>query len=176
MKLILPPKLFEKLVWVPIILFWKFSFLVIHLIPYYAKTGRSRWPEWPSPHDYTSSIWDELKFIPIIGSTISIEVGSIHFVFPSLISRLPIKKIYFTPQAFQTPITYLRPTKNPKPCHHSRAKVMLQKTMLYKQCWSAVAKNNVAKAVLKQCCRSSVEAMLQKMFLGWCCKKRSSKK
>ncbi len=36
-------------------------------------------PEWPSPHDCTSFVWDELKFIPIIGSTASIEVGSILF-------------------------------------------------------------------------------------------------
>jgi hypothetical protein len=54
------------------------------------------------------------------------------FFFPSFISRLPIKKIYSTAQAFQTPITYFRPTKNPKPCRHSRAKAMLQKTVLQK--------------------------------------------
>jgi len=33
-------------------------------------------PEWTSPHDYTNSVWDELKFIPIIGSLVSIEIGS----------------------------------------------------------------------------------------------------
>jgi len=41
MKLSLPPKLVEKLVWVPVILFCKISFPVTHLMPYYAKTGRS---------------------------------------------------------------------------------------------------------------------------------------
>jgi hypothetical protein len=42
MKLSLPPKLVEKLVWVQVILFCKILFLVTHLMPYYAKTGRSR--------------------------------------------------------------------------------------------------------------------------------------
>jgi hypothetical protein len=41
MKLSLSPKLVEKLVWVPIILFCKFSFSVTHLMPYYAETGHS---------------------------------------------------------------------------------------------------------------------------------------
>jgi hypothetical protein len=41
MKLSLPPKLVEKLVWVPVILFCKISFPVPHFMPYYAKTGRS---------------------------------------------------------------------------------------------------------------------------------------
>jgi hypothetical protein len=39
MKLSLPPKFVEKLVWVP---FVKFSFLVKCLMSYYAETGRSR--------------------------------------------------------------------------------------------------------------------------------------
>ncbi len=38
-------------------------------------------PEWPNPHDCTNSIWDELKFIPIIESNAGIEVGSICFSF-----------------------------------------------------------------------------------------------
>ncbi len=38
------PKLVEKLVWVPVISFCKISFLVMHLMPYYAKTGCSRPP------------------------------------------------------------------------------------------------------------------------------------
>jgi hypothetical protein len=38
------PKLVEKLVWVPVISFCKISFLVTHLMPYYAKTGCSRPP------------------------------------------------------------------------------------------------------------------------------------
>ncbi len=42
MKLSLPPKLVEKLVWVPVISFCKISFPVTHLMPYYSKTGRSR--------------------------------------------------------------------------------------------------------------------------------------
>jgi hypothetical protein len=42
MKLSLPPKLVEKLVWVPFILFCKFSFPVKRLMAYYAETSRSR--------------------------------------------------------------------------------------------------------------------------------------
>jgi hypothetical protein len=38
----LPPKLMEKLVWVPVISFCKISFPVKHLMPYYAETDRSR--------------------------------------------------------------------------------------------------------------------------------------
>jgi hypothetical protein len=41
-KLSLPPKLVEKLVWVPVILFCKISFPVTYLMAYYAETGRSR--------------------------------------------------------------------------------------------------------------------------------------
>jgi hypothetical protein len=41
MKLSLPPKLVEKLVWVPVILFGKISFPVKHLMAYYAEPGRS---------------------------------------------------------------------------------------------------------------------------------------
>jgi hypothetical protein len=54
------------------------------------------------------------------------------FFFPLLTSRLPIKKIYSTTQAFQTPTTYLRPIKNLKPRRHSRATAMLKKTVLHK--------------------------------------------
>jgi hypothetical protein len=43
MNLSLPPKLVEKLVWIPVIFpFVKFSFPVMGLMSYYAKTGRSR--------------------------------------------------------------------------------------------------------------------------------------
>jgi hypothetical protein len=45
MKLNLPPKLVEELVWVPIILFCKISFPVKHLMPYYGETGRSPRPQ-----------------------------------------------------------------------------------------------------------------------------------
>jgi hypothetical protein len=69
-------------------------------------------------------------FIPIIASAACIEVGSILFYFPSLTSMLSIKKIYSIAQAFQTPTTYLHPTKNPKPCRHSRTKAMLLKMVL----------------------------------------------
>jgi hypothetical protein len=60
---------------------------------------------------------------------------------------------------------------------HSRAKVMMQKTVLQKWCWNVVAKDNVAKAVLKQCCmmlqkqcwsndaEDIIEMVLQKMLL-----------
>ncbi len=43
MKLNSPPKLVEKLVWVPVISSSKISFPVKHLMPYYAETGRF-WP------------------------------------------------------------------------------------------------------------------------------------
>jgi len=39
MKLRLPPKLVEELVWVPVS-FYKISFPVTHLMAYYAETGR----------------------------------------------------------------------------------------------------------------------------------------
>jgi hypothetical protein len=39
-KLSLPPKMVEKLVWVPVS-FYKISFPVTHLMAYYAETGRS---------------------------------------------------------------------------------------------------------------------------------------
>jgi hypothetical protein len=43
MKLSLPPKLVEKLVWVAVIFFCKkFSFPVTHLMPYYVETGHCR--------------------------------------------------------------------------------------------------------------------------------------
>ncbi len=42
MKLSLPPKLVEKLVWVPVISFCRISFPVTHSVPYYAETGQSR--------------------------------------------------------------------------------------------------------------------------------------
>jgi hypothetical protein len=44
MKFSLPPKLVEKLVWVPLILFCNISFPATHLMSYYAETGRSRPP------------------------------------------------------------------------------------------------------------------------------------
>jgi len=101
--------------------------------------------------------------------------GWVNFFFPPLTSRLPIKKIYSTAQAFQTPTTYLHPTKNPKPRCHVKAKAMLQKTVLQKWCWSVAAEDNVAKAVLKQCYRSGcyksnvaedvAEVVLQKTLL-----------
>jgi len=42
MKLTLPPKLVEKVNWVPVILFCKISFPGTHLMHYYAETGCSR--------------------------------------------------------------------------------------------------------------------------------------
>jgi hypothetical protein len=39
LKLNLPLKLVEKLIWVPIISFCKISFLLTHSMPYYAKIG-----------------------------------------------------------------------------------------------------------------------------------------
>jgi hypothetical protein len=57
-----------------------------------------------------------------------------HFFFPSLTSRLPIKKLYSIAQAFQTPTTYLCPTKNLKPRRHSKVEAVLLKMMLQRQC------------------------------------------
>jgi hypothetical protein len=37
-----PPKLVEKLVWVPVISFCEISFPVKHMMPYYVETGHSR--------------------------------------------------------------------------------------------------------------------------------------
>ncbi len=42
MKLGLPPKLVEELVWVSVISFYTISFSIKHLMPYHAQTGRSR--------------------------------------------------------------------------------------------------------------------------------------
>jgi hypothetical protein len=42
MKLSLLSKLVEKPVWVPVFRLVKFSFPVMHLMPYYAETGHSR--------------------------------------------------------------------------------------------------------------------------------------
>jgi hypothetical protein len=39
MKLSLPPKLLEKVIYVPVISFFKISFPVKHLMPNYAETG-----------------------------------------------------------------------------------------------------------------------------------------
>jgi hypothetical protein len=64
----------------------------------------------------------------------ALRLGQFYLFFPSLTSRLPIKEIYSTAQAFQTLTTYFRPTENPKPRHHSRAKTTLQKMVLQKQC------------------------------------------
>jgi hypothetical protein len=90
--------------------------------------------------------------------------------FPSFISRLPIKKIYSTTQAFQTPTTYLPPSKtlnlvvtqeqkqcSRRWCYRSNGEVPLYKTMLRKRveamlqkwCWSSVIKD-VAKVVLQK--------------------------
>ncbi len=135
-----------------------------------SKVGLNLRPKWPSPHDCTSSVWDELKFIPIIGFIPGIEVGSTFF-FPSLISSLPIKKNYSTTQAFQTPTTtYFPPSKtlnlviiqkqkqcSKRWCYRSNGEVLLQKMMLHKrveimlqkQCWCSVIED-VAKVVLQK--------------------------
>jgi hypothetical protein len=123
-------------------------FLVMVMpVPLLITSGEhwSHWlcqPEWPSPHDCTHSIWNELKFIPIIGSITCIEVGSNFFSLAYF--NATHKIIYSIAQAFKTPTTYPRPIKNPKPCCHSRAKVMLQNIVLQKQCWSVATEDNVA--------------------------------
>jgi hypothetical protein len=60
MKLSLPLKLVEKLVWVPVISFCKISFPVTHLMLYYAKTGRSR------PLNEVPCFFEKLVFIKIL--------------------------------------------------------------------------------------------------------------
>jgi hypothetical protein len=70
-----------------------------------------------------------MKFIPILDLLQAcIEVGSFLFLFSlTYFKATRIKKIYSTAQAFQTPTTYLCPTKNPKPRRHSRTEAMLPK-------------------------------------------------
>jgi len=82
------------------------------------------WSE-PSPHDCTSSVWDELNFIPIIGSATGTKVGSLFFP-PFTYFKATHKKNLFDCPSISNPnyvpdfaTTYLYPTKNPKPCHHS---------------------------------------------------------
>ncbi len=110
--------------------------------------------------------------------------GWVNFFFPPLLtSRLPIKKIYSTAQTFQTPTTYLRPTKTlnltitqkqkqccRRWCYKSNVEMLLQKIMLHRH----------VEAMLQKWCWSSVvedfaEVVLQKT-LKWCCKKHYSKK
>ncbi len=119
--------------------------------------------EWPSPHDYNNSVWDELKFIPIIGSDASIEVGSIVFLFPSPTSRLPIKKIYLIAKHFKPQLPTSAPPKTlnltatqgqkrcyRRQCYRSDVEVLLQKTMLQRWCWSNGAEDDAIEAVLKR--------------------------
>jgi len=98
--------------------------------------------EWPNLHDCTNSVWEELKFIPIIGYVVGIEVGSFYFIFPSFTSRLPIKKKIQLPKHFKPQL----PTSGPQKT------LNLTATQKQKWCWS-----NAIKDVAK--------TMLQKMFL-----------
>jgi hypothetical protein len=84
------------------------------------------------PHDYTSFIWDEFKFIPIIGSTTGIEVGSILF-FPLTYFKATHKQNLFYYPSISNPHYLPPPIKNPKPRRHSKAKAMFQKMVLQKQ-------------------------------------------
>jgi hypothetical protein len=72
------------------------------------------------------------------------------FFFPSLTSRLPIKKKILLPKHFK-PQLPTSPIKNPKPRHHSRAKAMLQKMVL---------QSNVEVLLQKTMLHRRVEAML----------------
>ncbi len=156
-------------------------FTIKYLVINYGLLQR---PEWPSPHDCTSSVWDELMFIPIIGSTASIEVGSILFFFPHLLQGYPLKKSILLPKHFKP----LLPTSTPsitlnlaitqekkqccrRWCYKSYVELLLQKTMLHRcveamlqeWCWSGVAED-------------VVKVVLLKTLLKWCYRKRSSKK
>jgi hypothetical protein len=51
MKVNLPPKLVENLVWVPVISFCKNFILFTRLMPYYVKIGRSH----PKSRDFTNN-------------------------------------------------------------------------------------------------------------------------
>jgi hypothetical protein len=120
--------------------------------------------EWPSPHDCTGFIWDELKFIPIIGYAACIEVGSKK---KSLVySRLPIKKSIWLPKHFQSQLLTFAPPKTlnltitqelkqccRRWCYRSNVDMLLQKTMLQRQCWSNSTEDDAIEAVLKRCCR-----------------------
>ncbi len=101
--------------------------------------------EWPSPHDCTSSVWDELKFIPIIGSATGIEVGSILFFFSHLLQGYPLKKIILLPKHFKPQLPTSAPSKTlnlvviqeqkqccRRRCYKSNVEMLLQKTMLHR--------------------------------------------
>ncbi len=118
--------------------------------------GRVNGPEWPSPHDCTSFVWDEFKFIPIIGFTACIEVGSIPF-FPLTYFKATHKKnLFYCPNISN--LNYLPPPiKNPKPQRHSRTKTMFQK-MVLRWCYKSNGEVLLQKTMLHKC----VEAMLKK--------------
>jgi hypothetical protein len=65
-----------------------------------------------NPRDCTSSVWDELKFIPIIRSTVGIEVGSILF-FSLIYFKVTHKKNLFYCPSISNP-NYL-PLPHQKP-------------------------------------------------------------
>ncbi len=70
------------------------------------------WPEWPSPHDCTSSVWDELKFIPIIGSAAGIEAGSFYFyLFLTYFKATHKKKSIQLPKHFKPQLPTFTPPK-----------------------------------------------------------------
>jgi len=120
------------------------------------------WSEWPRPHDCTSSIWDELRFIPIIGSAAGIWGWVFSFLFfPLLTSRLPIKKIIRLPKHFKPQLSTSTP---PKTLNLTASRE--QKWCCRRWCYrSNVVKDGATKAMLKccykrQCCKGGVEVML----------------
>ncbi len=91
--------------------------------------------------------------------------GWVKFFFPSLTSRLPIKKSTKLPKHFKPQLPTSAPPKTlnlatqeqkqcyKRWCYRSDIEVLPQKTMLQRRCWSNVAEDDVVEAMLKWCYR-----------------------
>jgi hypothetical protein len=59
------------------------------------REKQKKWAQVTQPHDCTSFVWEDLKFIPIIGSAAGIEIESFYFIFSLTYFRdTRKKKIY----------------------------------------------------------------------------------
>ncbi len=129
------------------------------------------------PHDSTNFVWDELKFIPIIGSTTGIEVRSILFSFPFLTSRLPIKKKLFYCPSISNPNYLPPPHQKPKISSSLKSKSNVAEDGAIEAMLKCYCKKQCCTCVLKQCYRSGVESNVAKdgaieAMLKCCCKKQ----
>jgi hypothetical protein len=59
--------------------------------------GHKKWLELPNPHDCTNFVWDEFKFIPLIGFVAGIKVGSIHFFSLTYFKVTNKKYVFYSP-------------------------------------------------------------------------------